>query len=244
MTGDDRISGGAATEVDAVAVVIPARNEESSIDRCLDSVRRAARDCPVPVTTVVVLDSCTDSTAHRVATYPEIRALVVSSMSVGAARRAGVECALSSIDGDPARTWLAHTDADSAPPAEWLSYMVGAARRGADLILGTVVPDVEDSDLLDAWHALHPVRTGHHHVHGANLGIRASIYLSAGGFPAVDTGEDVALARRSAALIPPSAVLRTMAIRVRTSGRRDGRAPHGFAGYLDRLEADRRDLVS
>ncbi|GGU51567.1 hypothetical protein GCM10010289_84950 [Streptomyces violascens] len=33
----------------------------------------------------------------------------------------------------------------------------------------------------------------HPHVHGANLGVRASAYLSVGGFPPLVVGEDVAL---------------------------------------------------
>ena len=33
----------------------------------------------------------------------------------------------------------------------------------------------------------------HSHVHGANLGFRASAYLTAGGFPPVPTAEDHAL---------------------------------------------------
>jgi glycosyltransferase involved in cell wall biosynthesis len=226
--------------VDAVGVVIPACNEETDIDRCLHGVQRARRRCPVPVVTLVVLDSCTDSTAARVAAHPGVETLVVSEASVGAARRAGVDWVLSSLGMAPSRVWLAHTDADSVPPTGWLSYMVAAARGGADLILGTVVPDVADSKLLQAWRALHPVRTGHPHVHGANLGVRASVYLAAGGFPPVNTGEDVALAARASALVPGSTV-RTTAIAVRTSGRRVGRAPLGFAGYLDGLDADRLD---
>jgi glycosyltransferase involved in cell wall biosynthesis len=228
--------------VDVVGVVIPACNEESYIDRCLDGVRRASRQCPVPVVVLVVLDSCTDSTAARVAAHPGIKTLVVRNASVGAARRAGVAWVLSAVGTAPSQIWLAHTDADSVPPPGWLSYMVAAARGGADLILGTVIPDVADSKLLQAWRALHPARGGHPNVHGANLGIRASIYLGAGGFPSVDTGEDVALAARASALVPGSTV-RTAAIAVRTSGRRIGRAPHGFAGYLDGLDADRQDLA-
>jgi hypothetical protein len=34
---------------------------------------------------------------------------------------------------------------------------------------------------------------GHHHVHGANLGMSASAYGAAGGFPPLRTHEDVAL---------------------------------------------------
>jgi hypothetical protein len=138
-------------ELDAVGVIVPARNEEANIDRCLDSITFAVRRCCVPVVTLVVLDSCTDSTARRVAAHPEVDTLVSNETCVGAARRAGVLEVLASVACDPARIWLAHTDADSATPPGWLEYMVAAARVGVDLVLGTVIPDLAESELLRAW---------------------------------------------------------------------------------------------
>jgi len=76
----------------------------------------------------------------------------------------------------------------------------------------------------------------HPHVHGANLGFRASAYLRAGGFPEVPTAEDHALV---AALTASGArVRRIRALAVTTSARREARAPHGFSHYLAELEAD------
>ena len=72
-------------------------------------------------------------------------------------------------------------------------------------------------------------------MHGANLGFRASAYLRAGGFPAVPTAEDHALV--AALTAAGSRVLRTRALTVVTSARREARAPHGFSDYLARMEA-------
>jgi hypothetical protein len=72
-------------------------------------------------------------------------------------------------------------------------------------------------------------------VHGANLGFRASSYLTAGGFPPVPTGEDHALVAALAA--GGSRVLRTGALPVITSARRDPRAPNGFGDYIAGLDA-------
>ena len=78
--------------------------------------------------------------------------------------------------------------------------------------------------------------TGQHgHVHGANLGFRASAYLAAGGFPELATAEDHALV--TALTAGGSRVLRTRALPVTTSARRESRAPDGFSHYLARLEA-------
>ncbi|MFC6344030.1 hypothetical protein ACFP8W_18770, partial [Nocardioides hankookensis] len=79
-------------------------------------------------------------------------------------------------------------------------------------------------------------------VHGANLGVRLTAYLEAGGFPEVREHEDVALFE---------AVLRTgrpwvTGTRVTTSARLRGRTPGGFAGYLRALtrESDGRTAGS
>jgi hypothetical protein len=66
--------------------------------------------------------------------------VTITSRNVGAARRAGTRAALRGRAGPARELWLARTDADSAVPADWLTVMVRAAGRGADLLLGTVLP--------------------------------------------------------------------------------------------------------
>ena len=73
----------------------------------------------------------------------------------------------------------------------------------------------------------------HPHVHGANLGIRASAYLAAGGFTPLRTAEDHALV--AAAARAGCSVLRASDIPVRTSARRQARAPIGFGHLLRTL---------
>lgn len=69
--------------VSAVGVVVPARDEQDRIGRCLTSLRRALAEVPDGVTTAVavVLDRCTDDTPQRVASlvadWPEAAVLIV-----------------------------------------------------------------------------------------------------------------------------------------------------------------------
>lgn len=70
----------------------------------------------------------------------------------------------------------------------------------------------------------------HPHVHGANLGFRADIYLRSGGWKGLDTGEDHDLWNRLMQATTRRAS--TATVKVLTSGRRVGRAPHGFADAL------------
>src|ERR1035438_132616 len=70
----------------------------------------------------------------------------------------------------------------------------------------------------------------HPHVHGANIGIRADAYLESGGWRHLMTAEDHDLWQR---LHRGNHRRRSDAsLRVVTSGRRIGRAPHGFANAL------------
>jgi len=73
----------------------------------------------------------------------------------------------------------------------------------------------------------------HSHVHGANLGIRASAYLAAGGFMPLRTAEDHALV--AAAARAGCSVLRADDFTVQTSARRQARAPLGFSHLLRTL---------
>ena len=113
----------------------------------------------------------------------------------------------------------------------------GAARldlaaAGADVVVGTVEPlGLSAKAVRDAWWDRHDLREGHVHVHGANLGVRASAYLAAGGFTPEPLHEDVLLAERLRSA-PGVVVVASDVVDVLTSGRAVGRAPGGYARYL------------
>lgn len=221
-----------------LAVVVPAHDERELLAACLDSVAVAVAGVAVPTTVVVVLDCCTDGT-EQVLVGREVTAVTSSAGCVGAARAAGVRAALSRWPGiDPTLMWLASTDADTVVGSGWLAEQVRLADAGADLTLGTVrlSDDQDPPRLVAAWESEYDATDGHRHVHGANLGVRASTYLRAGGFDAVPCDEDVRLVDAVSA-DPGAVVVRTGAVPVTTSGRLLARAPAGFAGYLRRLDS-------
>lgn len=227
-----------------VLVVVPARDEEEEIAGCLRSVATAAGRVDRPVVVAVVLHRCTDRTAEEVAdvarAHPGVHWVTVESDagSLGGARGDGVAAgrahdAVARLS--PATLWLASTDADSRVLDGWLTEQRTLADRGLDLVLGTVEPRDDGSEAATLWHAQHHLTEGHLGIHGANLGVRLSAYDAAGGFPALDDGEDVQLthAVRDVAGAPWTSTDRT---RVLTSSRRQGRAGRGFAGFLRRLD--------
>jgi glycosyltransferase involved in cell wall biosynthesis len=224
-----------------VGVVVPAHNEETLLPDCLAALLRAARAVSVPVCLVVAADSCTDRTVAVASAY-RARVVVVSARRVGAARAAGMAEVLRPVAGlDPAAIWLATTDADTVVPANWLQRQVAHADRGWDVVLGTVtVADwSEHPPHVPAAFAAR-YESGdrpHPHVHGANIGIRASAYRAAGGFAPVRSAEDHALV--AAAAEAGCSVLRAGDVPVETSARRHARAPDGFSQLLRTLAPHR-----
>jgi hypothetical protein len=106
-------------------------------------------------------------------------------------------------------------------------------------VLGTVRldPGATPAPLVGAFRRRYGVGgASHDHVHGANLGLRASAYDAAGGWARDHpSGEDHDLVRRCIA--QGARVHRTTAIPVATSSRTVGRARHGFAADLASLAA-------
>lgn len=230
------------SEPAAVLIVIPARNEEELVGACLRSVDRAitvTRDrlgARAPHLDVIfVADHCTDATAAVAAGFPvcvidhHTGALVGN---VGAARAVGVAAGLARTSVRPDRVWLAHTDADSRVPENWILDQIALATSGTDLMIGTVRPDFADlsDDQVALWEATHTPGHPNGHVHGANLGIRADVYLAAGGFLPEAEHEDVGLVER--ALAHGARSTATDSCEVITSGRTVGRTPGGYAAHL------------
>jgi hypothetical protein len=149
--------------VTAVGVVVPARDEQERIGRCLASLRRALGQVPDEVTTAVaiVLDRCTDATPARVAAavgdWPGAVILTVrdevsepgpgigsptSSLrprggGVGALRDLGIRALLDRLSDHPtAGTWLLSTDADTTVPADWARSHLRHAADGVHGVAG------------------------------------------------------------------------------------------------------------
>lgn len=222
-----------------VSVLIPARDEEELLPRCLLSVLQAreslggAATCDV----VVAVDSSKD------ATYAIAQRMVAGvggvikceAGVVGFARAAAARVALHGRRQSPSRVWLANTDADCCVPATWLIDQLELAQSGVQAIAGIVDVDSfaeHEAHVPERFRSTYLLHAdgSHPHVHGANLGVRADVYLRAGGWANLCTAEDHDLWNRLAAT--GARKLSSSRLKVVTSGRRCGRAPMGFAGAL------------
>ncbi|TIH40593.1 glycosyltransferase [Subtercola vilae] len=229
--------------VRSFAIVVPARNEELLIAQCLTALGLARSSteasfaelgAPCPhISITLVVDNSVDDTARIARTFPGVDVLELDRSNVGVSRAVGVAHALRSLRPHLLHTaWIANTDADSAVPSNWITSQLALAAAGADVIIGTVRPDF--ADLTDAqvarWRETHTPGTANGHVHGANLGVRASVYVAAGAFDSLAEHEDVDLVARLRSL--GARIVASADAEVLTSGRQQGRTPGGYAGYL------------
>ena len=222
-----------------IAVLVPARDEEELLPRCLRSILEACRNLPAGVTSdiVIVVDRSTDKTCEVAESLIQQEGVVIEADAgcVGGSRALAADTALARYRGPRERCWLANTDADCEVPPDWLVQQVSIAECGYAAVAGIIDVDtfVEHEDavpqLFRLTYLIHTDGT-HPHVHGANFGVRADAYLETGGWRNLVTAEDHDLwqrlhhgrHRRSS----------NSSLRVVTSGRRIGRAPHGFAEAL------------
>lgn len=226
-----------------IAVLIPACNEENLLPRCLDSVKSACSFVSdwASVDIVLAVDQSTDLTREIgeqiLSANGNNHGVVIAAEAgvVGRTRALAAQAALARYRGPLDRCWLANTDADSHVPVTWLRDQLDLARRGAQAIAGTIDVDdfTEHASFVEERfrRSYHIFADGTHpHVHGANFGVRADMYVEAGGWGNIPTAEDHDLWNRLGKL--GARRVSVNHIRVITSGRRIGRAPQGFAGAL------------
>jgi glycosyltransferase involved in cell wall biosynthesis len=222
-----------------ISVLIPANNEEDLLPRCLHSilVARALLPSTVSCSLIVAVDSSVDQTlwlAQQILSGID-EVVATDAGNVGRARAVAASCALLRKDVSNRNHWLANTDADCCVPTNWLIDQLLLADSEVEAVAGII--DVVDftghekgtcQRFRDSY-LLKPDGT-HHHIHGANLGMRADVYLRAGGWSGLSTGEDHCLWKRLQ--LSGAKTLSTTSLKVITSGRNVGRAPNGFAAAL------------
>ncbi|MGO4383057.1 glycosyltransferase [Specibacter sp. RAF43] len=224
----------------AMAVVIPARNEQPLLSATLAALAASMahfhrQSGPVPVLAAIVLDCTTDDSRQVLTDFPAMHVLTTAAGRVGSARNEGIRHAVGALACPPERIWILNTDADTIVPTDWLHQHWRLAVEGWDVVAGTVEPHGGGltARQLSLWHLAHKLAEGHGHVHGANLGFRGDVYGSLGGYrdAAVHEDRDFVQAARNRGYLVRSTDLS----RVRTSGRQIGRVRGGFADYLSRL---------
>jgi cellulose synthase/poly-beta-1,6-N-acetylglucosamine synthase-like glycosyltransferase len=221
----------------SIGIVVPAQNEEASIESCIESIRRSCETAQLRNHWIVVVaDSCSDNTLPRArgAVHGAGEVLECAVRSAGSARRLGVDAVLAHFRGQDLRhIWLANTDADTIVPRDWITVQLRLADTGIAAVAGIVKLEEAGSpaahELYRTTYMTSPDGT-HGHVHGANLALRADAYVDAGGWAHRALAEDHCLwerlKHRGWQLSSP------VSSSVVTSARLVGRARGGFADTL------------
>ena len=91
-----------------ISVIIPARNEDNYISKCLKSVHAASARIDLPVEIVVVLNRCTDTT-EEIAHNHHARTIIENAPNLAKIRNTGIRYAdgdvISTIDAD---SWMSN----------------------------------------------------------------------------------------------------------------------------------------
>jgi glycosyltransferase involved in cell wall biosynthesis len=229
-----------AIRTKALGVVVPVHNEEELLGHALDALEAAfndIRDAHIPSHLILVFDSCRDASVEVARGWTEslpphtvlgVSAITSNARNVGAARRRGCAAVLDHWENlSPEHVWIATTDADSRVPRTWLREQVQHHERGDDVWAGRVAVKSEGvgAETVRRWERAYDREADP--IHGASLGFNGAKYVAVGGFSPLETGEDRALLH---ALEDSGATTYfDTSLRVLTSARRRGHAPHGFA---------------
>lgn len=238
-----------------VAVVVPARDEATTIVGCLLAVRASLAAAVHAgavdrLTIAVVAHRCVDLTATlaRTALVGVAHDVIedADSTTVGEVRRLGVDVALTRLQAGSRlaaaeRTWILNTDADSIVGTRWVTEVLRHGQAGSVAVVGMtrLRGALRSAAAREVYRQIIDAGVSgpeHDHVYGANLAVRADAYAAVGGFRGVPIGEDRVLV--DALLARGLPVARPRDLVVATSARRTGRAAGGLADLL--ADIDRR----
>ncbi len=238
-----------------IVVAIPVKNEEKIIGACLQSL--AAQTMKFD-RLVLLLNNCNDGTLQI---CNEIRARLAgveiyqehlqgNLASAGEARRLAFQYATRPY----AEAILLTTDADAVPERAWIEKNVAEITAGAQAVCGAIeidpleaaciahlqqddareksllalldeITSLLNPDPFDPW-------PRHQQQSGASIALRSDILLLAGGPPHVAACEDRLLIEKLR--LVDARIRHAPTIRVRVSGRMEGRAAGGMAETLAR----------
>lgn len=240
------------------SVVVPAKDEEDLVGRCLESLASQTGVTSEEYEVLLVLDDCRDATAEKavsvVSDHPGLRLHTLNGPGLGAghARWVGMEAACSRLFslGRPGAL-IASTDADTVVAPDWLGTQLSAAECGARAIGGRIelLEEGEEDgppegvrswrehrgetrhlELLDREKRGSGPRIEHWQFSGASMSLTAEAYREVGGMEPRAALEDEYLERALERC--GIQIQRPLDVRVSTSPRLVGRASRGLAKDL------------
>lgn len=172
-----------------LSIIIPARNEEECLPRCLASIREAGHILEMPYEIIVVLNRCTDRTGE-LAEEAGCRTIVENEKNLSVIRNAGVRVARGAV--------CLTVDADSRLSKDYITRVRKELQSGEVIGGGTlrILPERYSAGILATGLMLIPVALAYGISGGAFFFTREA-FDAVGGFdPAVISAEDIHFARK------------------------------------------------
>jgi GT2 family glycosyltransferase len=155
-----------------ISVVIPTCHRNEQLARCLERLAPGAQTLPADRYEVIVSDDGTRSTAEELiqTRFPWVRWRSGPKRGPAANRNSGSSAARGE--------WIAFTDDDCVPAAQWLSEFEAARVEGIDIYEGKTTCEAGlQSPLLDA-----PINLNGNQLWSCNLAVKASVFREMQGY--------------------------------------------------------------
>ncbi len=195
------------------SVIIPARNEETQIQACLESV--LLQDYPAGLFEVIVInDHSTDQTEALIRemqlSHPNLVLLNLADhleqKALNSYKKKAIELAIGQSRG----TWIVTTDADCTVNKNWLLLIDAFIREKQPVFIAAPVMFTSNSSFLSLFQLLDfislqgitaaSVSAGYHAMcNGANLAYEKKAFYSVNGFSGIDqlaSGDDMLLMQK------------------------------------------------
>ena len=192
------------------SVIIPARDEEKSIEQCLRTV--VEQQYPIDLFEVIVInDHSTDQTENIIRKMQQsFRNLQLLNLTdhlqgntINAYKKKAIEIAISQSKG----SWIVTTDADCMVSAQWLQTLNAYIQKEQPVFVAAPVMFTNDHSFLSVFQLLDfislqgitaaAVSAGYHTMcNGANLAYRKDVFDEVGQFKGIDeiaSGDDMLL---------------------------------------------------
>ena len=199
-----------------VSIIIPARNEEGNIEKCLEAISK--QTYPASLREVIVIDDFSADKTMEVARnwlWKGVKVLSLRDILIDEAKggkKKAIEEGIRAAQGKLIIT----TDADSISGPKWLENIVSYYQSQDVRILTAPVVFHKDKTLIERFQALDFLgmmgitavginRKWFHLANGANLAYEKEIFYEVGGFEGIDdvaSGDDVLLIQKVAARFP------------------------------------------
>lgn len=192
------------------SIIIPARNEEASIEKCLHSVLN--QNYPDHLFEVIIADDySTDNTASVVASIQQSHInlhllqieKILQQNQLNSYKKKALELAIQQAKGE----WIVTTDADCIVSEHWLSTLCDFIARHDSVFVASPVKLINTGSFVSLFQCLDfislqgitaaSVNEGFHTMcNGANLAYKKSVFFEVGGFKGIDhiaSGDDMLL---------------------------------------------------